>query len=413
MSLQEVPPSYESICALPAQQMIPITIQPVLMPQMLVNPNSPLTKVNLRWDERKGHKIDVDLAIVVYDNVGRMDSICCFNQTRIFGGAISHSGDRRDGSEKGIDESAEIDFRQIPPTVYVILIVATISSENSSLSHFENFNLNVNDTGKDFLKNNEQKARSFVPFAFVRNSPVTFQMIDVAHSSKKRGLENIWTMCDEVVEKLVDPVLWRERPQAHYDSLKLKKGQHIILDDKYLHGEQRHSIKVGLGWDAGKGKGYDVDAWCYQMRPSTSRPGALKIYERIYWDHLTSKDGSIVHCGDNRTGKGEGDDETIQIDLDKVSSKVTALIIVVQIYDETDKIKFKNIKGEYVRICNGKGHEIIRYSLDADKSFNECDAGVFCILRRLGHSWRVEPMCIAASTEDFDTKLLDLIAEKN
>ena len=58
-------------------------------------------------------------------------------------------------------------------------------------------------------------------------------------------------------------------------------------------------------------------------------------------------------------------------------------------------------------------HEIIRYSLDADKSFNECDAGVFCILRRLGHSWRVEPVCIAASTEDFDTKLLDLIAEKN
>jgi stress response protein SCP2 len=35
-----------------------------------------------------------------------------------------------------------------------------------------------------------------------------------------------------------------------------------------------------------------------------------------------SQDGAIKHSGDNLTGEGSGDDETIFINLNKVSEKV-------------------------------------------------------------------------------------------
>ena len=40
--------------------------------------------------------------------------------------------------------------------------------------------------------------------------------------------------------------------------------------------------------------------------------------DAIWFSQLKSKDGSIVHTGDNRTGDGDGDDEVINVDLSKV-----------------------------------------------------------------------------------------------
>ena len=39
----------------------------------------------------------------------------------------------------------------------------------------------------------------------------------------------------------------------------------------------------------------------------------------IFFNNLTSSDGSVKHNGDNRTGDGDGDDETMSVDLSKSS----------------------------------------------------------------------------------------------
>lgn len=39
-------------------------------------------------------------------------------------------------------------------------------------------------------------------------------------------------------------------------------------------------------------------------------------------------DGSVVHSGDNQTGKGDGDDETLTLDLTRISNNVTSIVFV-------------------------------------------------------------------------------------
>lgn len=42
----------------------------------------------------------------------------------------------------------------------------------------------------------------------------------------------------------------------------------------------------------------------------------------IFFNNKTSPDGAVEHRGDNRTGEGDGDDESVKIDLTKVSADV-------------------------------------------------------------------------------------------
>ena len=56
------------------------------------------------------------------------------------------------------------------------------------------------------------------------------------------------------------------------------------------------------------------------------------MYDNVYFGNLKSKDGAITHSGDNRTGAGSGDDETISINLEKVDSSVETLWAVITIY---------------------------------------------------------------------------------
>ena len=56
----------------------------------------------------------------------------------------------------------------------------------------------------------------------------------------------------------------------------------------------------------------DLDASCVMFDE------AGRAIDTIYYGQLYSKDGSIVHTGDNLTGAGEGDDEQIIVDLDRV-----------------------------------------------------------------------------------------------
>ena len=42
-----------------------------------------------------------------------------------------------------------------------------------------------------------------------------------------------------------------------------------------------------------------------------------ELLENIFYANLNSHCGGVKHSGDNRDGVGEGDDETISIDLPK------------------------------------------------------------------------------------------------
>src|SRR4051812_12964011 len=119
----------------------------------------------------------------------------------------------------------------------------------------------------------------------------------------------------------------------------LTKGQRISLQKE--GGGALTKVIMGLGWDAKKKKAgflgfgggsqeIDLDASCLLFDESRS------LVDAVWFRQLKSRDGSIVHTGDNRTGAGEGDDEQIIVDLSAVPATVKSLVFVVNSFTGQD-----------------------------------------------------------------------------
>ncbi|MBQ7617923.1 MAG: TerD family protein, partial [Desulfovibrio sp.] len=69
----------------------------------------------------------------------------------------------------------------------------------------------------------------------------------------------------------------------------------------------------------------------------------------VYFGQLRSKDGAVVHSGDNLTGDGEGDDEVIAVDLKALPSKVHYLVFTISSYQGQS---FDEIKNAFCRLVD-------------------------------------------------------------
>jgi tellurium resistance protein TerZ len=105
----------------------------------------------------------------------------------------------------------------------------------------------------------------------------------------------------------------------------------------------------------GGGESIDLDASCLLF------DDAGNLVDTVWFRQLTSRDGSIHHTGDNRTGEGAGDDEQIQVNLATVPANVKSLVFTVNNYTGQD---FSQVANAYCRILNGANNsEIARYDL--------------------------------------------------
>lgn len=155
-------------------------------------------------------------------------------------------------------------------------------------------------------------------------------------------------------------------------AINLQKGQKISLSKE--SGGALSKIVMGLGWDAkkttgskfkglfggGKAEAIDLDASCVMFDDQN------KVVDIIYFGQLKSRDGSILHTGDNRSGEGEGDDEQIKVDLDKVPEKVKSLVFTVNSFSGQT---FAEIDNAYCRVVNSSNNsEVARYTLSSQGS---------------------------------------------
>ncbi|PAW63523.1 MAG: Tellurium resistance protein terZ [Verrucomicrobiia bacterium Tous-C4TDCM] len=147
-------------------------------------------------------------------------------------------------------------------------------------------------------------------------------------------------------------------------AINLQKGQKISLS-KEAGGATLTKIVMGLGWDAKKTKGFfgmgskdqeiDLDASCVLFDE------ARQPLDAIFFGQLASRDGSIQHTGDNRTGAGDGDDEQIIVDLSRVPSTVKSIMFLVNSFTGQN---FSQIENAFCRVVNGaNGQELARYDL--------------------------------------------------
>ena len=157
-------------------------------------------------------------------------------------------------------------------------------------------------------------------------------------------------------------------------AVSLQKGQKISLSKEA--GGTLTQVKLGLGWDVAQapqekkggilgklfgggsgGDSIDLDASCI-MFDSNKQP-----IDTVWFSQLQSKDGSILHTGDNRTGAGDGDDEVINVDLSKVPANVTSLVFTVNSFTGQS---FEKVANAFCRIVNANNNsEVARYNLSS------------------------------------------------
>lgn len=166
----------------------------------------------------------------------------------------------------------------------------------------------------------------------------------------------------------------------------LSKGQKISLEKE--SGSKLSSVIMGLGWDAKKPGGLwgmftsapeiDLDASCVMFDNGGE---ALDV---IWFRQLKSKDGSIQHTGDNRTGAGDGDDEQIIVDLSKIPDGVRALVFTVNSFTGQT---FDQIDNAFCRIVDKiTNKEIARYNLTCGGSHS---AMVMAKLYKESNEWKM------------------------
>lgn len=188
-------------------------------------------------------------------------------------------------------------------------------------------------------------------------------------------------------------------------AISLSKNQTISLEKEA--GAALKKIRMGLGWDPVKPSGFfarllnsdtaiDLDASCILL--DTAR----QPLELVWFRELKSSDGSIVHTGDNRTGEGAGDDESIQVNLEQLPAGVQHLVFTVNSFTGQN---FEAVENAYCRIVDElTGKELARFNL-SDKGRHT--GVVMACLSRTSSGWDLTAIGSVANgrtAEDLSTE---------
>jgi stress response protein SCP2 len=165
-------------------------------------------------------------------------------------------------------------------------------------------------------------------------------------------------------------------------AIAMSKGQVLELvkaDERPLT-----QIRIGLGWDEERNAGYlgtgnpevDLDASAVQFTGN-------QLFDLAFYNNLATRDGSVVHLGDNLTGGGEGDDEVITVDLTRVYAKVDTIAFLVSSYQGHSLTWVGNA---YCRVVDDEDNEIARFNLTNGVP----ETGlVMATLIRSGDAWKL------------------------
>ncbi|WP_432476461.1 TerD family protein [Nocardioides sp. GXQ0305] len=164
--------------------------------------------------------------------------------------------------------------------------------------------------------------------------------------------------------------------------IELTEGQEVALP--VVDGKPLSKVQMAVGWDHAPTAGYigsgaapiDLDASAVQFAGG-------QLFDLAFFNHLATRDGSVVHLGDNTTGKGDSDDEVITVDLSRVYSKVESILFLVTSYQGHS---LEYIRNAYCRLVDDSDTELARFTL----TLGVRETGlVMAKLFRDGSSWRL------------------------
>ena len=167
-------------------------------------------------------------------------------------------------------------------------------------------------------------------------------------------------------------------------ALSLQKGGNLSLSKA---APNLTNILIGLGWDVRTtdGAAFDLDASLFMV----GETGKVRSdADFIFYNQAKSACGSVEHTGDNRTGAGDGDDESIKVNLANVPANVSRLVVTVTIHDaQARQQSFGQVGGAFMRVINSADNsEIARFDLSEDYSTET--AMIFGEIYRHNGEWK-------------------------
>ena len=164
----------------------------------------------------------------------------------------------------------------------------------------------------------------------------------------------------------------------------LSKGGNVSLSKE---APGLSAITIGLGWDerTTTGAAFDLDASAFLVNEAGK---VARDQDFIFYNNLKSLCESVVHTGDNLTGDGDGDDESLIVELDKVPAGVKKVVVATTIHDYQARAQnFGQVQNAFIRVVDNRtGTELVRYDLTED--FSTETAMLMGELYRNNNEWK-------------------------
>ena len=183
---------------------------------------------------------------------------------------------------------------------------------------------------------------------------------------------------------------YNEDVEIEVSDNKVGKGEDINLTAK---DPTLTNLVVGVGWDlnAFDSDTLDLDVSCFLL----NKDDKTRVDEDfVFYNNMEGSEGAIVHNGDSRAGAGDGDDETISIDLNAIPYDVSKVMFVLSIYKGEEKEQtMANLRNSYIRVINASNsQELLRYELTEDVQGSTETGMLVASLNREGPKWHFETL---------------------
>ena len=185
-------------------------------------------------------------------------------------------------------------------------------------------------------------------------------------------------------------------------AINLKKGQGINLTKA---APKLRIVRVGIGWDITRVLGQcDLDVCAFVLKTVGEVPVCLSDEHFVFFNNLQSPEGFLTHTGDNRTGVGEGDDETLKVDLAAAPADAAEVSFIVTMHEALARRQhFGMIQNAYLKVYNDETGEVLA-EYDLDEEFAGQTAVQIGSLFRAGNEWQFQ-----AVGAGYQRELLDFV----
>ena len=298
--------------------------------------------VGLGWDFSKRDTFDLDASVTGFDERNEPVESIYFRQLDGLDRSVHHFGDNLTGVGDGDDEVISIILNKVPARV-MSLAVTVNSYKSNSLIKAKSAFIRLFET---------HSKREIGKFILNKTKDCVGLLLGLLERNRQTGGWFFRVMCDPIEGNVITnsykslKVLLNGYLESFNSEMFNNKPRHPLPDEELFTPEtwiniDTARVHVGLGWDILPGNVYDLDASIISF---DSQVNELEV---IYHKNTRSKDGNVIHLGDNRTGIGEGDDEVMTINLRNLPQNVASLAVIVNSFKGNSMI---GLRSAFIRL---------------------------------------------------------------